>query len=194
VEDGGDVNARRRLATTIAVGASALMVAVAPFALMLLPNPGAIRVSDPSAAGPGAYVGGRSEYYRLFPYAASPATFPDAAPVVRPDSAVLLITSTREDPGRVVLRLLPVGAAIPLRGAAQPTRTMVLLPRDPLPEGEYELTAPRGGLSGGTDTYYFRVAPVQRAARVVTGASLSIATTTPPSPASSPAANRADTP
>jgi hypothetical protein len=151
------VSVRGRLLTGSLLGFAALAVALLPFALLLLPNPGPVRVASPAEAGPGAYAGTDAAWFRQFPYASPPASFPRGVPVVPASSRLVLRTRTPEDADASQLAPYPRGKPVTVRRVSEGTRVVTLVPAQPLPPGRYVLRAPRGGLYPGTDLYYVRV-------------------------------------
>jgi hypothetical protein len=151
------MTARKRLLVGAGLILGAVAVAVLPFTLMLLPNPGPVRVSTFEQAGTGAFVGSESALFRLFPYAAAAPSFPHGVPSVRTDAQILVRTKSTEDFTSCRLTRFPSGEGVAIAPSTTSGRSARLVPASSLAVGRYVLSSPRGGMYGGTDFYYFRV-------------------------------------
>lgn len=141
----------------IALGALLLIAGLAPLALMTLPNPVPVRVSDPATQVDGIYVGTASEVYHVFPYAETPADFPVDALVTQPSARLWVKYSVLSTLDSYAILAYPGGAEVPSARDTSTPRVLEVRPLAALKPGAYYAQVPRDSLLGGTDYVYFRV-------------------------------------
>jgi hypothetical protein len=132
-------------------------VLVAPFLLMLVPNPVPIRVGDVSGQEPGTFLETGGAIYRVFPRADRTDALP--ADSLRTDEQPTLWVRYRQldSPDAYALYTL-AGAQVEVDRDTTLPNALRLRPQKPLEPGGYYAAVAREGLFGGMDYVYFEVA------------------------------------
>jgi hypothetical protein len=148
---------RTKLVILIALGSSILVLAVFPFLLMTIPDPHPYRLQTLAGEVSGTFVVAPDGYYKLYPYSAPLFSFPSDALVV-PSALPTLLVKFRQANALGLFALTKYGAeTIALAKKPVSDTTLELTPAQPLPPGEYVLTAPRDSVDEEIDNFYFRV-------------------------------------
>jgi hypothetical protein len=153
---------RRSTKIVIALAVATLMVtaAVAPLALLLLPNPVPVRITDPAQQFPGTYVASGGAFYHVVPYAESADQFPADSLVAEPNAHVVVRYKGLDDLASYGIYTFPDGRAVPVtKRVTSSSRLIELTPASTLKTGRYFVTVARDSIFGGTDYSYFSVAP-----------------------------------
>ena len=147
-----------KMAIVATLGLIVLGVAGLPFILLTVPDPHPVAI--PSLAGErvGTYVLRADAIYKLFPYTAPVPLFPKDALVVD-DSKPQVVVKYRQLDAIGLYGIRPYGGTKPVdvEKAVLAENSLHIQPKDPLPTGEYVITAARDGMFGGEDYFYFRV-------------------------------------
>ncbi len=152
------MNRWQKWAAGIAVGVMGLAVAVAPFPLLLVPNPAPHPVTGPLMdQQPGVFVASGAATYHVFPRADDVDVFPSDAPTVTPNAAVWVRSKQLDDTRAYEIVAWPGGKAVAVKYTTQANKLLSMTPRRALEPGTYCAHVSRDGLEGGTDFIYFRV-------------------------------------
>jgi hypothetical protein len=154
---------RPRVLVGLAFGTLVVGAVVAPFFLMLLPNPVPVRVQDMSSQAPGAFIATRGAVYRVFPRAERASTLPTGS-LVTDERPTLWIRYRQLDQLESYSVHALDGAPIAVdRDRSQPN-LLRIQPKHALDPGGYYAEVARDGVDGGTDYVYFHVAATLSAA------------------------------
>jgi hypothetical protein len=135
-----------------------LGVAVAPFPLLLLPNPAPVKVSQAAVQSqPGVYVKTGGEIWHVFPRAEDVDEFPKDALRAGPDVVVLVRARQLDDISRYSITRWPDDHVVAATVKPASSRLLAIAPSAALPAGTYCARVSRDGLEGGTDYVYFSV-------------------------------------
>lgn len=147
-----------KTAIGLAVGALLLAAAVAPFSLMLLPNPLPVKVADLGTQLPGTYIQTSSGIFHVFPRAEQADRFPGDALVADPGAVVWVKYKELDALSAYAIYSFEGGKAVPSVKSTSHARLVEIRPTAPLAVGRYYVAVAREGLFGGTDYVYFSVA------------------------------------
>lgn len=154
----------------LAVGTLFTLAAIAPFALMLLPNPVPVKVADASQQSAGTYILGRDGTYHVFQYAEQLDTFPAESLRTDPDARIVVRYKALDDLAMYGLYSLPSERPVKVaKAVAEKVRMLTLTPQRPLPPGRYVVTISSEGMFGGTDFAYFSVTATPAISTAATG-------------------------
>ena len=151
---------RWRWVAGTALGAAFMAAALAPFPLLLLPNPAPVPVKGPLLeAQPGVYLATPSGTFRVFPRAEEAQDFP--ADALRTRGPVTVAVRARQLDSMEAYSLTTFAGQAPVATSkdSEANRLLTMKPLAPLPAGRYCVTVSRDGLYGGTDFVYFEVTP-----------------------------------
>jgi hypothetical protein len=149
---------RTKMVIAIALGSVVLVLAVAPFTLMTIPDPHPYRLDSLASEQSGTFVTVRDGYYKLYPYAAPLLSFPSDALVAdnaRPTVVVKYRQS--ENPDLYAIHSYTSNQPVAVEKSLTGGTTLELTPEQPLPPGQYVITAPRDSVDEGIDNFYFQV-------------------------------------
>jgi hypothetical protein len=151
------VSNRAKWAVGLAAGSLLTVAAVAPFLLMLLPNPLPVKVTDVAAQPPGAYIAIRSGTYHVFPRAEASDGFPKDALAADPGADVWVRYKELDAMRSYGIYSFPADREVHVSKTIARPGLLELRPVEPLPAGLYYAALSRDGIFGGTDFVYFRV-------------------------------------
>jgi hypothetical protein len=149
---------RTKLVMGIALGSVVIVLAVAPFTLMAIPDPHPYKLDSLAGERSGTFVAVGSGYYKLYPYSAPLFSFPSDALVVA-NTRPTVIIKARQMVGLELYGIRPYtsNTAVALRQTVGDANTLELTPAEPLQPGQYLITAPRDSVDEGIDTFYFQI-------------------------------------
>lgn len=151
------MNRRKMIGAGVAMGTVFALVALAPFALMLLPNPDPVLVADLSTQMPGNYVITGESIYHVFPRAEEVEAFPADAPVVGPDAVFIVKYRQLAQLSAYTVWSFDNRREVPVERDVSTPKLLRLRPDQPLAEGRYYAVVARESIYGGTDYVYFSV-------------------------------------
>lgn len=141
------------IALAVAFGAAGL----APFSLMLLPNPVPVEVSDISVQMPGNFVESDGHVYHVFPYAEEVTSFPKEAPVVGPDAVFIVKYRQLAQLSAYTVWSFETHKEVSVARDTSEPKLLQLRPETPLTDGRYYAVVARESIYGGEDYVYFEV-------------------------------------
>ena len=151
------MSTKTRIIMAVAIGATFAFVGLAPFALMLVPNPRPVVVSDIATQMPGDYVRTGGLTYHVFPKAKQISTFPKDALVGAPDSVFIVKYRQLADLSAYTVRSFEGDRDIAVERDVSTPELLQLRPRSPLAAGQYYAIVARESIYGGEDYVYFAV-------------------------------------
>lgn len=151
------MSARARVLTAVAFGAIVLAVGAAPFALMLLPNPTPVAVTDIAGQLPGNYIETGAKVYHVFPRAEEVEVFPADSLIAGPDA--VFVVKYRQLASLSAYRMTTADGSreVPTRKDTRERKLLRMRPRRPLAVGRYRVQVARESIYGGDDFVYFSV-------------------------------------
>jgi hypothetical protein len=152
------VRTRTKVAIALGAGGSLFLAGIAPFFLMLLPNPRPVKVAGIADQPPGAYISTHAGTYHVFPSAEQLERFPDGSLSADPSAAVWVRFKQPDAPDAYGIYTFPEGKTVPVTRDASRPHLLQVRPSAPLSSGLYFARIAREGLLGGTDYVYFKVA------------------------------------
>ena len=148
---------KARILIAAAIGTAFAFVGIAPFALMLVPNPRPVVVADIATQMPGAYVRTAGLLYHVFPRAEQASTFPQDELVAGPDAVLIVKYRQLADLSAYTMWSFEGGRQIDVECDVGTPALLQLKPRSPLATGRYYAIVPRESIYGGEDYVYFAV-------------------------------------
>lgn len=148
---------KTRILIAAAIGTAFAFVGIAPFALMLLPNPRPVAVEDVASQMPGDYVRTGGRVFHVFPHAEQVSTFPDDA--LEADSDAVFIVKYRQlaELSAYTLWSFDRSEQIAVERDVGTPELLQLRPRSLLAPGHYYAVVARESIYGGEDYVYFAV-------------------------------------
>ena len=148
---------RAKLVMGIAFGAVVVVLAIAPFTLMALPDPHPYRLDSLAGEVSGTFVATGNGYYKLYPYSAPLYSFPaDALAVDSGRPTVIVKFRQGNDPSLYAIRPYASATPVAVETVLKDATTLQLTPVQPLQPGRYVITAPRDSVDEAMDTFYFQ--------------------------------------
>jgi hypothetical protein len=147
---------RTRVLVGVAFGLLVVAAAVAPFTLMLIPNPHPIAITNLAEQPTGVYIETAGRTYHVFAFAEQPATFPPDSLVTGAKPVVWVRTKMPADASAYTISRVNGSAVEVVHDSSHPG-LVAMRPAGPLSPGQYVAAVAREDLFGGTDYAYFSV-------------------------------------
>lgn len=149
-------NAKIAIGSVLAV--ALLIAGLAPFALMLLPNPKPVEVLDVSAQPPGTYIADSSGTYHVFPRADKVEDFPGDSLRTFPEAKIQVKYRQLSGMDGYSIHAFPGGGVVATKPDTSIPKVLTLVPVKRLAPGRYYAIVARESIYGGEDYIYFEVA------------------------------------
>jgi hypothetical protein len=152
---------RTKLLIGIAFGILVAIAAIAPFTLMLVPNPKPVAVTNLAQQPVGVYIETAGRTYHVFAFADQPDSFPAGSIVTSARPVVWVRTQMPSDASAYTISKVDgggqSGAAIDVVQDSSHAGLLAMRPKAALAPGQYVAAVARDDLFGGTDYAYFSV-------------------------------------
>jgi hypothetical protein len=142
----------------IIIGMLISAAALAPFTLMLVPNPKPVRVGAPALQLPGTYVCTGGDVYHVFQYSRQPDGFPESSLIASADAVPVVRYKGLDDLAIYALTRYPSGAMVAVSKRVDTHARMIeLRPTQPLTPGRYAVRMSSEDAFSGPEFAFFSV-------------------------------------
>ncbi len=141
------------------LGVALILTALAPFVLMLLPNPRPVAVADLAKQLPGNYIRSGSETYHVFPRAERTSAFPADSLAADPSCVFVVKYRQLAQLDAYTMWSFDTGKPVMVTRDTTVPKLLQLKPNAPLAAGRYYVVVARESIYGGEDYVYFSVGP-----------------------------------
>lgn len=151
------LSSKSKLVIAAGVGSVVLVVGFLPLLFLTLPNPEPVLIPGLEGERVGTYIALDNGLYKLYPYTAPAASFPEEA--ISVDSGPRIFVKYRQLEALSIygIRTWSGNEEIQVNKDTSNDNVLEMTPESDLAPGEYYIVAARDGIYGGIDYFYFRV-------------------------------------
>jgi hypothetical protein len=153
----GKLSLKAKLIMAAGIGSAVAIIGVLPFIFVILPNPMPVKIPGLDGEKVGTYVAREDGLYKLYPFSAPPADFPDEAIAVAGKPSIMVKYRQLEALSIYGLWTWPDNQPVPVEKDTTRDQVLTMAPETEMPPGEYYVTAARDGIYGGIDYFYLKV-------------------------------------